>query len=66
MMSDGQSSLIVDVRPGDRLSIAGQDVSIELLKKSGQLARLRVTAPVDVKIDKYPAEAGNGAVASML
>lgn len=64
-MSNGQSTLIVDIRPGDRLSIAGQEVSIELLKKSGQLARLRVTAPIETKIDKYPATAGIGVVASM-
>ena len=51
-MSD-RSSLMIDVRPGEKISISsGQEVSIELVQKSGQLARLRVTAPKDVKIEK--------------
>lgn len=45
------SSLIIDVRPGERLAISGS-VTVELLHKSGQLARLRVTAPPDVIISK--------------
>lgn len=45
------SSMIVDVRPGERLAVSGS-VTVELLHKSGQLARLRVTAPHDVKISK--------------
>jgi sRNA-binding carbon storage regulator CsrA len=52
-----KSSLIVDVRPGERLSISsGEDVSVELVKKSGQLARLRVVASKDVKIEKKTVE----------
>ena len=52
-----QSHLIVDVRPGDLLSISsGQNVSIELVKKSGQLARLRVSAPGDVAIERIGKE----------
>lgn len=48
-----RSSLMIDVRPGETLSISsGESVSIELVQKSGQLARLRVTAPKDVKIEK--------------
>lgn len=51
-MSD-TSSLTIDVRPGESLRISsGAEVSIELLQKSGQLARLRVTAARDVKIEK--------------
>lgn len=47
------SNMTIDVRPGDRLKISsGQEVSIELIQKSGQLARLRVTAPRDVRIEK--------------
>lgn len=54
---DKQSHLIVDVRPGDLLSISsGQNVSIELVKKSGQLARLRVSAPGDVAIERIGKE----------
>lgn len=45
--------MIIDVRPGERLSIStGHEVSIELVKKSGQLARLRVSAPIGVLIEK--------------
>lgn len=48
-----RSSLTIDVRPGETLSISsGESVSIELVHKSGQLARLRVTAPKEVKIEK--------------
>lgn len=45
------TSLIIDVRPGERLDVSGS-VTVELLHKSGQLARLRVTAPHDVRIVK--------------
>lgn len=45
------SSLIVDVRPGERLALSGI-VTVELVQKSGQLARLRVTAPREVSIHK--------------
>ena len=60
------SNLTIDVRPGDRLKISsGQEVSIELIQKSGQLARLRVTAPREVKIEKETTpRAKHGKVAS--
>lgn len=51
MADDKLSSLIIDVRPGERLAVSGS-VTVELLHKSGQLARLRVTAPRDVRIAK--------------
>lgn len=52
-MSDTASSLTIEIRTGDSLRISsGADVSIELIHKSGQSARLRVTAPRDVKIIK--------------
>jgi hypothetical protein len=44
--------MIVDVRPGDRLDLQGGLVTVELVQKSGQLARLRVTAPREVAIKK--------------
>lgn len=50
------SSLIIDIRQGERLFVDG-GVEVELLHKSGQLARLRVTAPRDVRIRK---EKGDG------
>lgn len=54
-MSEAMSSLVLDVRPGESLSI-GEDgsVRVQLVQKSGQLARLRVTAPRDVPIQKEP------------
>lgn len=45
------SSLIVDVRPGERLDMSGR-ATVELLHKSGQLVRLRITAPREVQISK--------------
>ena len=52
-MDINASSLTIDVRPGESLRFTpGAEVSIELVQKSGQLARLRVTAPRDVKIEK--------------
>lgn len=62
-MSDQLSSLIIDVRPGEVLALSGI-VTVELIQKSGQLARLRVTAPREVTIEKR--EAGkSGPVPSM-
>lgn len=49
------SSLIIDVKPGERLAMSGESV-IEVLHKSGQLARLKVTAPRSVKIERQEAE----------
>lgn len=43
--------LTLDVRPGERLLIGGELVQLELLRKSGQQARIRVSAPTDVKIE---------------
>lgn len=54
LMVEDVSSLVLDVRPGESLSI-GEDggVRVQLIQKSGQLARLRVTAPRDVPIQKH-------------
>lgn len=43
------STLTIDVRTGERLAVSGMAI-VELVRKSGQVARLRVTAPRDVKI----------------
>lgn len=51
------SSLIIDIRPGESLSVSG--ITVELVQKSGRLARLRVTAPRDMKIEKKDADAKN-------
>lgn len=44
------SQLTIDVRPGEHLMLEGGRIVVELLDKSGKLARLRVTAPRDVSI----------------
>lgn len=59
-----KTSLIIDVRPGDSLSIHDGVVLVELVHKSGQLARLRVTAPREVAIRKIVASSA-GVDASM-
>lgn len=58
------SSLIIDVRPGERLALSGI-VTVELVQKSGQLARLRVTAPPEVKIKKEKQVPDDKSVTSM-
>lgn len=51
-----QPGLVLDMRPGDSLNLDGERIKVELLHKSGQLARLRVLAPPDVKIEKARAD----------
>ena len=58
------SSLTIDVRAGEYLDLQGV-VQVELIQKSGSFARLRVTAPREVKIEKKPAEKQDGFVPSM-
>lgn len=48
------STLTIDVKLGERLAVSGMAI-VELVHKSGQVARLRVTAPRDVKIVREPA-----------
>jgi sRNA-binding carbon storage regulator CsrA len=51
-MPSAISQLTIDVRPGEHLLLDGRRIVVELLDKSGKLARLRVTAPRDVKIER--------------
>ena len=67
-MSAATSNLTIDIRPGERLVLAGL-VSVELVQKSGRVARLRVVAPREVEIKKEFVEAcdsrgKHGAIAS--
>ena len=48
----------LDLRPGDRVSLAG-DVEVELEHKSGRMAPLKITAPRDVKIAKVESDRDN-------
>lgn len=54
-MSD-TSQLTIDVRPGEHLMLEGGRIIVELLDKSGKLARLRVTAPRNVAITREEGE----------
>lgn len=47
------STLTLDVRPGESvlLTQSGAQIEVQVVHKSGQLARLKVTAPRDVKIE---------------
>lgn len=56
MTQEPCSSLVFDVRAGERLALSGA-ATIELVHKSGQLCRLFVTAPRDVlvQLEKKPA-----------
>lgn len=47
--------LVLDMRPGESLNLDGARIRVELMHKSGQIARLRVVAPDDVKIEKEQA-----------
>lgn len=55
-MATNNSSLVIDLRPGEVLILDGARIKVELLRKSGQLARLRVAAPREVMIEKEVAE----------
>ena len=50
-----KSSLTIELKPGEALTLSGE-VTVELLRKSGRLARLKVTAPQDVLIGKKTSE----------
>ena len=45
------SGLVMDMRQGDVVTL-GQNIKIHILEKSGRITRMRIAAPVDVKIRK--------------
>lgn len=51
-MPGERTSMIVEVRPGDVLHVGERAIDVELIQKSGQVARLKVTAPRDVVVEK--------------
>ena len=63
-MQQRESCLILDVRPGEHISLDGARIKVELVRKSGQIARLRVTAPRDVAIKKEKIEIAGASLAS--
>lgn len=46
------SILFIDLQPGQALVVGEGNVIVQLVHKTGRVARMRVTAPRDVKIDK--------------
>jgi sRNA-binding carbon storage regulator CsrA len=45
------SGLVMDMRQGDVVTL-GHNIKIHILEKSGRITRVRIAAPVDVKIRK--------------
>lgn len=45
------SGLVMDVRQGEAITI-GHSIKITILQKSGRITRIRVGAPLDVKVSK--------------
>lgn len=45
-----RSFVMLDVRPGERVNVG--DITVELVHKSGQAARLRVSAPLQIPIQR--------------
>jgi sRNA-binding carbon storage regulator CsrA len=66
MTNHTASSLAIDLRPGEQLAIDDQRIVVELLEKSGRLARLRITAPRDVKIERRDDESEPRAMREMM
>jgi sRNA-binding carbon storage regulator CsrA len=54
-MTGDKSCVVVEIRAGESLDIGNGEISVELIKKSGQQARLRIVAPHDVHIERKPA-----------
>jgi hypothetical protein len=45
------SGLVMDMRQGDVVTL-GHNIKIHFLEKSGRITRVRIAAPIDVKIHK--------------
>lgn len=45
------SGLVMDMRQGETITLAN-NIKIHFLEKSGRVTRVRITAPLDVKINK--------------
>jgi hypothetical protein len=56
MMTVERTSLIVEIRPGEVIRLGDQIIDVELIHKSGQSARLKVTAPRFVQVVKQKQE----------
>lgn len=56
MAAEQHAGLVVDLRQGERLKLS-TGITVELLHKSGQAARLRVVAPKEIQISRESDEA---------
>lgn len=54
-MSGDKSCVVIEIRTGESLDIGNGEISIELIRKSGQQARLRIVAPTKIKIERMAA-----------
>lgn len=54
-MSGDKSCVVIEIRTGESLDIGNGEISIELIRKSGQQARLRIVAPTEIKIERKSA-----------
>lgn len=45
------SGLVMDMRQGDTVTL-GHNIKIHVLEKSGRITRVRIAAPLDVRIRK--------------
>lgn len=62
-MSDASmSQMIVELRPGECLQLQKGLVNVELVHKSGRVARLYVTAPRGVTIEKVQHKSQQGSL----
>lgn len=59
-MAGKTTSMVVDLKPGECIALQDGLVTVELVHKSGQLARLRITAPPEVAIRKQ--QEGRGTI----
>lgn len=53
-MGAPKSSLLLDLRPGERLDLGEGVALVEVLHKSGRVVRLRLTAPKEFRVRKIP------------
>lgn len=51
-MPAGTTMVTVEVRQGESLHFSGGPVTVEILEKSGRTARLRVSAPKEVLVER--------------
>jgi hypothetical protein len=61
-MAQERSSLVIEVRPGERLDIDGGRITLRLEEKIGQKARIRFECSKDIIIKRSPSNAAQMAL----